>query len=395
MAQGIDELLEYKVPSAIPRLVAPGAALVVRPDFQLCPLAGPPGYALVATELELCPSAHGFAHAMQVGYGLATDLAHAFARLLAGRELLIVGSSQWSEFLFEQLAFCKALAGVGARARVLYDTPLAELAAQIRAGQRWQPPMFGISERPATWDTDLHRRIAAHGLAPFLWPDAAGWPDQVGDAVVFRFGYFDCFAPAHLARMREWAATGATFINPLSFYLDSKAVLAALQLPVVRAVIARHDPAILASLDRGIPTTILVRPETIAQLRAERAQWVIKYAGYDGGNQAWGGRSLRLGAHCTPDEWAELLEGCAALPWPVVAQRLAPSAQISIDYLDAGGAVHRMERGTTRLRSFLLRAPDHDAGGAALVCGSHLTVVSGASHVAESTASVQAPVVYH
>ncbi len=111
---GLNALLESKVPDAIARLTGEGRVRAVRPDFQLVRLPGAPvRYQLVATELEICPSAHGFAHAMQVGYGLHTDLVEQFAQLLAGRELIFAGTNQWSEFLFEQLAFCRALADIG------------------------------------------------------------------------------------------------------------------------------------------------------------------------------------------------------------------------------------------------------------------------------------------
>jgi len=362
--------------------------LSVRPDFQLYPLGHAPGYQLVATEIEICPSAHGFAHAMQVGYGLEADLVAAFARLLAGRELLFVGAGQWSEFLFEQLAFCQALAALGARGRVLYDEPIAALAKRICRGERWRPPMFGVKELPAAWNADLLGRIHAHGFAPFLFPDARGWPDDVGDAVVFRFGYFDCFTPAHLERMRQWQARGATFLNPTSFYLESKAVLAAARLPAVRDAISAPDT--LAALDRCIPETILLRPETIDQLRRERPEWVIKYAGFDRGGQAWGGRSLRIGARHTTAEWADTLGACLELPWPVVAQRAVPTTQIDIAYRDAQEEVCWMRGGATRLRAFMLRGEC----GQALVGGAHLTVSGGTLQVSEGTDAVQAPVIF-
>src|SRR5262245_15324712 len=43
-ACGLDQLLEYKVPVDIPRLMTPGRALAVRPDFQLCPSDGKQRY---------------------------------------------------------------------------------------------------------------------------------------------------------------------------------------------------------------------------------------------------------------------------------------------------------------------------------------------------------------
>jgi hypothetical protein len=392
-ACGLDRLLEHKLPPAIPRWNGPGRVLGVRPDFQLCLRDRPPYYQLVTTELEICPSAHGFAHALQLGYGLDTNLVTAFARLLGGRELLFVGTSQWSEFLFEQLAFCHALTDHGARGRVLYDQPIAAIAEAIRGGAAWQPPMFGIPARPAGWNDDMLGRIRAHGLERYLWPDAPSWPDTVGDALVFRFGYFDCFRPEKLARLLDWQAAGATMLNPTAFYLDSKAVMAAVQLSYVREQIASRSPGALATLDACIPETVVVEPEMVARLRRDQDSWVVKYAGYDSGNQAWGGRSLRVGARQTPDEWARILDTCLELPWPVVAQRLVPSARIDIAYANADGSIDWMRQGATRLRSFMLR--DAAAKGPIInVAGTHLTVSSAAIQVSEGTDTVQAPVIF-
>ena len=383
------------MPVDIARRHAAGSVLAARPDFQLRRLANPPYYQLVATELEICPAAHGFAHAMQVGHGLPTDLVGGFARLLAGRELLFVSTGEWSEFLFEQLAFCRALAEVGARARVLCATPIEELADGIRRGDCWQPPMFGIEKRPARWNDDVLARVHAHGFEQFLWPDASGWPDDVGHALVFRFGYFDCFTPAQLDRMFEWQAHGVTFINPMMSIFDSKAVLAGLQIPALRHQIAGSAPGALEVLDRCIPETLLVRPDTIARLRGERADWIVKYAGFDRDNQAWGGRSLRIGAQHTPEEWQAIIHRCLDLPWPVVAQRAIPTAHIDIAYVDADNALRWMRQGATRLRSFFLRDTTPPSGIArAIVCGTHLTVSGGMLQVSEGTDAVQAPVVF-
>jgi hypothetical protein len=384
----LQRLLNTKVPADIPRLMTPGQVLAVRPDFQLVPLAQPPYYRLVATELEICPSAQGFAHAMQVGYGLRPDLAEAMVHLLAGRELLFVGTGQWSEFLFDQLAFCKALHAAGGRGRVLYDTPIREIANSLAAGRIWQPPMFGIRERPADWNNDLLGRIAAHGLQPYLWPNDEQWPPQIGNAMVWRFGYFDCFQPEHLKRMLDWQAAGATMLNPTQFILDSKVLLAALHLPFVREQTAVALPGSLAIVDRCIPHTLLLEPPVINKLIAEREQWIIKYAGYDKGNMAWGGRSLRIGAQCSPVQWAALLSESLALPWPIVAQRNTPSAQLSIAYTTPSGETAWLHNGTTRLRSFLLR----NEVGNLQVAGTHLTLSGGTLQVSEGTDAVQAPV---
>ena len=47
--------------------------------------------------------------------------------------VLIVGTARWSEFLLEQLAFCRMLHQTGARAIVLYDKPIRVMAANWNA----------------------------------------------------------------------------------------------------------------------------------------------------------------------------------------------------------------------------------------------------------------------
>jgi hypothetical protein len=385
---GLDALLEHKVPAAIPRIHSVAPVLALRPDFQLA--SGPDGYQFVATELEICPSAQGFAHAMQVGYGLTPDIVPAYAEMLGGRELIVVCAGAWSEFLFDQLAFCRALAERGVRGRVLCDTPPSLIAAEVRRGERWQPPIFGVSQLPPEWDADIPARLARHALAAYLAPNA-DWPDSVGDAVVFRFGYFNCFAPARLEQMRRWEQAGATFLNPTSYIYDSKATLAALQLPAVRARVSALHPDALAALDRCIPETHLLRAELAERLLAEREGWVLKYAGFDQGEEAWGGRSLRVGAQHAPEAWASVVRAYLACPWPSVAQRAVPSARIDIGYQDRAGDEHTLLGGNTRLRAFLLQTPN----GAAEVLGAHLTVSAGGGGVSEAIDAVQAPVAWY
>ncbi len=385
---GLTALLDARVPPLLRGQTCPGHLLSLRPDFQLHPTAN--GLQLVATELESCPSAQGFAHAMQVGYGLAPDLAPAFVHFLAGRTLIFAASSQWSEFLFEQLAFCRALAEHGGRGFVLYDEPMTEIAAGVRRGERWQPPMFGVKTKPLGWDDDVLERIRCRGLDDFLWPDDARWPDEVSDAIIFRFGYVDCFSPDHLAYFRRWQERGATLLNPPHFLFDSKTTMAALALPSVRDHIAHQNPAALAVLDRCLPETILLQPPILSRLNDEKDAWLLKYAGFDGGQQAWGGRSLRVGVQHTAREWADLLTRSLELPWPIVAQRVTPSAQVDIAYFDAENREQTLRNGTTRLRVFLLR----DEAGEVTASGAHVTVSGGTMQVSEGTEAVQAAVVF-
>lgn len=381
--ESLRALLNYRVPPHVPWIVGQEPVLLIRPDFQLVPDGA--SYRLVATEIESCPSAQGFAHAMQVGYQLATDLADEFARFLDGRPLLIAGTDQWSEFLFDQLAFCRALSERGAAAFVLYDRPIADIAADVASGRRWTPPLFGVPSKTAGWSDDIPARIDRHDLADCLWPGR--WPDAVGDAVVFRFGYFDCFERQTIDTFLRWQHAGATFLNPPITYLESKAVLATVGLPAVREYLRARHPGAEATLDRSLPQTLLLERETLPTLLDEREAWLIKYAGFDGDNQAWGGRSVLFGREHTAGAWADFLRRALELPWPVVAQRLVSSVQVEIDYYDRAGDIRRLTGGHTRLRSYLLRR-----GGEVLATGNHLTV-SVMPQVSEAIDAVQAPVV--
>jgi len=389
-------LLRYKAPESLRGWVSAAPVLSLRPDFQLCPTAD--GFQLVATELEICPSAHGWAHAMQAAYGLETNLAATFAHWLNGRELFFIGTHQWSEFLIEQLAFCRALAEYSARARVIYDAPLETIAREFAAGQRWQPPMFGIAAKPQEWDTDLLGRLKTNALLEF-WETTplSQLESELGgeeNPVIFRFGYLENFAPAHQAAFHHWATQGVCFLNPPTFYLDSKAVLAALRLPSVRAELEAET---LAVLDACIPETLILREELWPRLQAEQNYWVLKFSGYDTGQLGWGGRSVQIGAQHTPESWAQVLQAYTALPIPAVAQRLAPSARVKIDYFERNGSRQTFLEGATRLRTFMLR-PCFPAltqsPPTPLHCGSHLTVSGGTMQVSEATDSVQAPIVF-
>ncbi|MFN8443379.1 MAG: hypothetical protein U0175_21560 [Caldilineaceae bacterium] len=418
-ACGLTHLLSHKVPAHLLRYTDRSPVYSLRPDFQIVhahtsePLASAYGPAPVpltdvrgsdgtlpltchsplatfsATELEICPSAQGYAHAMQVGYELNTDLADGFARFLNGRTLWFVGSEQWSEFLFEQLAFCRALRERGADGRVLYDLPVSRLAASIRRGERWQPPIFGVKTKLPSWNDDLFERVERAGLQPYLYMGEE-WPGSLTHAVVFRFGYLECFSTHHLAIMQQWQVQGTTFLNPLSFLYESKVVMAALHLPEVRRQIAERNPQALLWLNQAIPETNLLTPDLLPQLVSERAHWILKFAGFDAGNQAWGGRSLQIGAQLTAAEWQDQLQRYLDLPFPIVAQRLTPSQLVDIDFYDSSGNLQQMHQGTTRLRTFFLR----DRNGASAALGSHLTVSGGKLQVSEATDAVQAPIIF-
>jgi hypothetical protein len=371
-------LLTHKVPPHIAQYVSPQRVFSVRPDFQL--LQRPDRYSFIATELEICPSAQGYAHAMQMGYGLRPDLVEAMAKLLAGRELLFVCTRAWSAFLWEQLAFCAALEKHGARGRVWYDAPIATLV------HNWTPPMFGVSQRPLHWDNDVTGRVRRKGWERFIFENPVFFEKPgLANCVIFRFGYFDGFSGNVRSQLREAEARGAIFLNSNHFAFDSKVVMAALQLPEVRRYL---DATMLDVLDRAIPETHVLTEEMIDRFVDEKDAWVLKFAGFDAGQQAWGGRSLQMGAALSQDEWMRRCRAYCQLPFPVVAQRASSTTALAIDHIDRAGHVQRLH-GKSRVRSFFVRN-----GEVVQTCGTHLTVSAGDGGVSESTDAVQAPIVF-
>jgi uncharacterized circularly permuted ATP-grasp superfamily protein len=208
-------------------------------------------------------------------------------------------------------------------------------------------------------------------------------------AVIFRFGYLENFTATKLDQFQRWADFGATLINPLSFILDSKVIMASLGLPEVRQALSARDATVLPLLDRHVPPTLLLEAAHLERLEDERAHWIIKYAGFDGSNQAWGGRSLVVGAEKTADAWRSALQQMLGRPWPVVAQRLVPSLQQDIAYLNSREQVRWLRDGQTRLRAFFLR---HQ--GEVRVSGAHVTLTGSGIRVSEGREAVQAPVLF-
>lgn len=379
-APGVRALLGSCVPEAIPRDMSAAPVLSLRPDFQLVADAAG-GIRLVATELEVCPSAQGVASVLQTGYGLANDLVEAMCSLLDGRRLRIVMASAWSEFMWDQLVFCAALEAVGGRARLMFDIPTAQLCDEVARGERWVPPMFGIPSRPQAWDGDVRARLRRHGFERLIDPS-----EPTRDDVVFRFGYSDTFSRGWWRLFNEWRVRGVAFLNPPAFVLDSKVLMALIHEPDVRTLLS---PDTIATLERVLPETRLLDAPTAARIGGEREDWVLKFAGFDSGQQAWGGRSLQVGAALSASAWQATLGRYLELPFPCVAQRSAPSAKVTLEWID--GSRRQKFRGRTRLRSFLIRI---GSTGEVRACGTHLTVADSGHGVSESVTAVQAPVVF-
>lgn len=395
---GLNALLNHKVSPKLQAQHSRQPVLSLRPDFQL----GDDG--VWATELEICPSAQGYAHAMQLGYGLTPDLVPEVANLVKKRKkgaFLFICTHEWSEFWWEQLAFCRALAQYGVQGYVHLGIPIAALAEQVRAGQCWQPPIFGVPHKPAHWQADVLARLREESFEPYVLANLTEL--EPNEAICFRFGYFDCFSETLNQHMRDFERNGAIFLNPASFVYENKVVMAALHLPMMQAILRQNDARqndALSALTRCIPETrvLSAQPTNFAaaciapkQLARERADWVLKFAGFDRGNQAWGGRSLQIGLHHSDATWREVVARYANLPFPVVAQRVSPSRKMDIGFYDANNQPQTLCGGTSRLRAFMFRA---DADSPAVVAGAHLTVSGGTMQVSESSDAVQAPILF-
>ncbi|MCW1969988.1 MAG: hypothetical protein KIH69_017895 [Anaerolineae bacterium] len=395
-AGGLNYLLNYKVPPDLQAQHSRQPVLSLRPDFQLS------DDGVWATELEICPSAQGYAHAMQLGYGLAPDLVPEVANLVKKRKkraFVFICTHEWSEFLWEQLAFCRALAQYGVQGYVHLSIPIATLAEQVKTGKCWQPPIFGVPHKPAQWHDDILARLREESFEPYVLADLAEL--NPNETVCFRFGYFDCFSAALNQQMRDFEQNGAIFLNPASFVYENKAVMAALHLPMVQKGLEElKNNDLFSAISRCIPETrvLCAQPNEFTaasiapeQLARERADWVLKFAGFDRGNQAWGGRSLQIGLRHSDATWREIVARYADLPFPVVAQRMSPSRQIDIHFYDANNQPQILCGGTSRLRAFMFRA---DADSPAAIAGVHLTVSGGTMQVSESSDAVQAPIVF-
>ncbi len=167
--------LQQKVPVHIVETFSTAPMLMCRPDFQLVPT--PDGVQLVLTEIEIAPFSAGCAHAMQIAYGIPADIAPAFARMLHGRELLFVGTHEWSWYLYDQFAFCKALAVHGARGRILYDRTFDQMETEIQRGERWQLPIPGIEQPPDPWQPGITAHISRFDLQSHVCNE---WPEDLG-----------------------------------------------------------------------------------------------------------------------------------------------------------------------------------------------------------------------
>ncbi|HBF66879.1 MAG TPA: hypothetical protein DDW36_00445 [Candidatus Magasanikbacteria bacterium] len=390
-------LLNHKRPERIPPIVCDGRVDIIRPDVVV--VRDPDGtYRPVVTELESAPAGHGMTDVMHRGYDLPRGTLDEFVSYLCGRSYIVLATWQWSEYVFEQAAFIAALRQRGVDARIIFDRSLTYIHEQIQPrgdGDRklgWHPP-----HPTDAWNTDFLGRIAATGFDSFVeGMSLDDLPRDVGNAVVFRFGYFDNFTRAELELMLAWQQAGATIMNALQFYTESKVLMAAVNIPAVRAWIRARDPSALAVLndpERGFlaHTTLLREGPELQTLVDDQLLRLTKFAAWDGDNQCWGARSLAVGAQASQTQWAQQLHERARLPHPVVGQHCIRSAQFLVPYVDEHGVLRILGEARTRVTPFLLR---NGTGEARLAGDPMITLRAGSFRIHGASDAVEMPLTF-
>lgn len=375
------ELLGFKVPSVIPRFVEPGTLDMFRPDIVLLEDGR-----FVITEIETAPAGHGFLHAMERGYGYPEQMAEVFCEYLDGRDFVIFATHEWSEYVYDLAVWCKALRERGVNARVVFDRPL-EVVAQTAL--KWGMPAQTPNHLKLLWRRDVLSVLRQKGLFEVV-EGASEFPSSLDDTVVFRFGYFDNFGDSALEVMKEWQKNGATIMNPLHFFLESKVLMAALGIQSVRQQIrAKGGGQMLELLDDCIASTWLLREDTFYDTVEDRALRLVKAAGFTLQNQSWGARSLAVGTQFTDAQWEREIESRLELSYPTVAQHVIASNRFNVPYVDETNTVRVMEGGRVRWTPYLVRV-----AGQCRELGSLLTFRKGSLKIHGATDSVETLGVY-
>lgn len=384
----VRSLLQHRVPGRIPRIAARQRVSIIRPDIVLIPHGE--SFRPVCTELESCPAGQGMTHAMQLAYGLPTEMVDRFIELLDGRPFTVVATNQWAEYVWDQASFVWALRERGVNARMVFDRPLNEIQIQVNGDGplAWKIPAAVTASVRAQWNSDFLGRLQALDWIEFV---CGGELPESLPGVVFRFGYFDNFSPGNLARMERWIEQGTEIVNGLDFWHESKVVMAAIGLESVQSwIVERHGTEMLQVLHDCVATTRLLDPSfcNLAELREQRAYWLTKFAAWDGDNQSWGSRSLELGSACGQEAWSRSLEARMGLHHPVVAQHVIRSAQFSRCYVGADSRVAMLTGARIRVTPFLLRLQD----GSTAHAGSTATLRSGTFRIHGATDAVEVPI---
>lgn len=397
----LTRLLVHKMPERIPRIMDEAPMELVRPDLGI--FEGPDKRLhLVATELESAPAGEGMSHAMEYGYGLPTTMADEFVRYLDGRPYVVLFTAPWAEYMWDQALFVAELRRRGVDATILVNRPLDEVHAGIQTSADWaNPPDEAPDWVKAEWQAgkDWLGRLARLGFREFVrGVHPEDLPDTVGKAAVKRFGYFDNLGPATVERMERWRRAGATIVNGLSPFYETKVLMAAAQLPGVRDWIRTRNELALVVLDVHLAETRLLDPAyiRISALKGEdpreeecRQLWLTKFAAWDGMEQSWGARSVEFGVKHTQASWTAQIEERMKLGWPVVAQHFIAMTEVHTGFVDHEGKVRVLMGARPRFTPFLLRGKD----GRAVCTGGTMTLRRDLK-IHGATNAVEMPVVF-
>lgn len=400
----VHALLTHKVPEHIPRIVADAPVMLLRPDLVLVE-NGSGGYSVVCTEIESCGAGLGMAYSLQVQYGMNHDHIDTFVRMLAGRDFVVMATHHWAEYIREVMTFMSALKQRGVKIRYILDRKLDEIQRLIqpdgvRPDLRWVMPAALPAHMKANWNTDLIGQLQRTGFIKAIEDyDEADLPHNVGNAVVFRFGYSSNFSPDVTNLMEAWRTAGAQFLNPVQHYLENKAFLGSAWLKsVCNRITKQYGAEHVATLHRCLATTsvlgLALDPNWVVpnifsdeDEKGYQARAVIKYAGMDNENQSWGARSVLIGSRMTTPAWERSVAEYKGKPFPTVQQVLINSAQFDVGYVDHTNTLRLMPKARTRLTPFMLRpddVPDNVTHVAHMLTLRPEVLVHGASNSAET-----------
>ncbi len=340
----LTHFLNLKVPERIPRIVDSRPVRLLRPDIAI-----DENGKLWVTEIETSPGGPGFYTALSHGYGtsnpLVNTLAHE-AQLRSNTFHILLTRDWW-----------------------MYDHELRVLARALRER--------GIASQ--VWYVDECSRDTIHNEEHF--------PEN---AMVYLFGYVDNFCMNDeeqwlLESLKNGERKDLVLLNPPSFYLESKAIMA-----LVHSAVADHlvsegliDEETLSSLRNVIPHTMLLSYEADGEVNlrdTSHKQLVPKVAGYDGANQNWGGRGVQA-RKMSKKQFEKLVHQLSDpdLPYPCILQEKVPHADFSANYCEPpsrnGNSAttspfpHTMEQAHVRLSPFYF-----NRNGRMVYCGSVATL---------------------
>lgn len=394
----VHELLSFRKPERVTNLVGRKPMRLFRPDVVLTEAADG-NFSFRITEIESAPGGLGMFEAVRQAYqhdvGSQSILAQ-LRRVIGTRPFVVVMNHRWVDYLWDICTACKCLREQGVDVRVIVDRSFTDLEAYAsREWQERQAEMPAHTSQLQNWNPHLRQRLEQYGFRDFLECHAE-LPEKIdGAPVVFRMGYHGSFRDRDtLERMSRWERNnGATILNGLHYGFESKAMLAALQLPSIRDQLSssiRLD--ILALLDQHVAPTYALNPRfsDLNHLCAMHQNGVLKVAAWDEGDHlSWGARGLTVGQDCTYTQWVQALGSALAATHPSVVQQRVKSVRRNFnETVNSSGEMHNLKRACMRWTPFVLV----DDEGCVRIDPGVITALNGfAAHGAAD--AVMAPVV--